>query len=170
MIYQVVAIFYFKKIYTQAPKILDKYFSAFFALIFLCSFVFYITSQFIVGHFSNFYEESIGDSKELFFMLSCQMVMWIATALNSNIIDREGIARINNIRIFILFMIGKLTLYINENVLTVEKLVFIIYTFFYLTVLIQYFSLYKKAILFKKSSIYVTLIYLFSIFYLHYVI
>lgn len=168
MIYQVIAIMYFKKIYTQPPRILDKYFSIFFVFIFAFSILFYFISPFVVSGFSTFFEETIINSKKLFFILSCQMVMWIATALNSNIIDREGVARVNNFRVLGLFIVGLIVLIIFRSTIVLEELVFVIYTFFYLTVLTQYYSLYKKNILFKKSSIYLSLIYVFSIFCLFY--
>jgi O-antigen/teichoic acid export membrane protein len=170
MIYQVVAILYFKKIYTQSPKILDKYFSIFFVFIFSLSFIFYFAAPYIVPQFSTFFKDTLVFSKELFFILSCQMVMWIATALNSNIIDREGVAKVNNYRVLVLLSIGLGVLMLCKNIMTLELLVLIIYTFFYFTVLTQYFSLYKKKIFFVKSGIYLTLMYLFSLFCLHYLI
>ncbi len=162
MIYQVVSIRYFKDLYTTAPKILDKYFSRFFIAIFLISIIVYIVSPYVVPYFSDYFAETIEESRVLFFIIFSQMTMWIATALNSSIIDREGMAKINNIYFLGIFLLGVLVLFIVKSYLTLVTLSFGIYTIFYITNLLQYLTLYKKKIIFKKASLTLTIIYAIS--------
>ena len=159
MIYQIVSIRYFKDLYTIDHKKLDKYFSLFFIFIFITSLVLYFISPYIVPIFSNFFKETILKSNTLYFIIFCQMTMWIATALNSNIIDREGLAKTNNKYFILLFILVVLVLLIFKNKITLNILSFGIYTVFFITNLVQYFTLYKKKILFKKASIVLITIY-----------
>ncbi len=156
VIHQVVSIIFFKKIYTFEPKILDKYFSLFFIGIYILSILFYFISPYVVVYFSNYYNETFKENTILYFILSSQMVMWIASALNSSIIDREGIAKKNNLRLLTLIIISLLILFLLKNYLTLPLLTFIHFTVFYIATMIQYFSLSKKNIYFKKATIALT--------------
>ena len=166
LIYQVVAIMYFTKIYASAPKILDRYFSYFFLLLLVLSFIVDLAIPYIAPHFSEFYLQTYETNNVLFKILIFQMLMWIATALNSNIIDREKLSRQNNVRLLILYFIGLVILFYSQKSLTVEKLAFILYSLFFLTALIQYFTLSFKGIKFVKSAIVISAIYVISIAYI----
>jgi O-antigen/teichoic acid export membrane protein len=162
LIHQVVSIMFFKKIYTFNPKILDRYFALFFVGIYAVSLVIYILAPFILPSFSDYFNETYLDNKLLFFILSSQMIMWIASALNSSIVDREGLAKKNNPRFLVLIIIGLAILYAIKDQLTLDLLAYIHFTVFYLATLIQYYSLYKKGIVFKKSFLVLTTTYIIS--------
>jgi hypothetical protein len=91
-----------------------------------------------------------------------QMVMWVASALNSNIVDRESLASKNNIK-FIVLIAGTLILFffVKER-LTLDLLIFIHFSIIFVACLLQYHSLLKKAIYFKRSFIVLLLTYLFT--------
>lgn len=162
VIHQITGIMFFKKIYTYNPKVLDKYFSLFFVGIYLVSIFIYFLVPFILPQFSNYYRETYQENKILFFILSAQMLMWIASALNSNIVDREGLAKKTNPLLLLLIGVGLLVIYMLKNQLTLSLLAFVHYSVFYVTVLVQYYNLYKKKIRFKKSIIVITITYLIS--------
>jgi len=160
IIHQIINIAYFRKIYTLNPMILDKYFSLFFIFISVLSIVVYFVSPYIVGYVSDFFNETYEDYRSIYFLLSAQMVMWIATALNSNIIDRENLAKKNNIFfIFLILSVLCLILFMQEN-LTFSGLVYIHYGSIYLACLIQVITLSRKQIFFKKSIAILTVIFI----------
>ncbi|WP_282042237.1 hypothetical protein [Winogradskyella flava] len=153
MIHQVVNIAFFKKIYTLDPVKLDNYFFLFFILISILSILIYIISPYIVLHLSSFFENTFESNKGVYFLLSAQMVMWIASALNSNIVDRENLARKNNPSFVVLIFLVVVCLYLLNNKLTFSNLVYIHFTTIYMACIIQYYTLSKKKIVFKKSAI-----------------
>lgn len=168
MIYQVVVIMFFKKIYTSKPVILDMYFTYFFIFLFVISIFLDFLAPYTVPYFSDFYETTYQENKNLFKILIFQMIMWISTGLVSNIIDREKLAKNNNFRLLVLLSVGIILLFYIGDTLSIEKLTFFIYCFFFMTALIQYYSLFKKNLLFKKSIITIILIYISSIIYIYY--
>jgi len=169
MIHQIANIVYFKKIYTLNPHILDNYFYLFFIFIFILSLSFYFIFPKIIIHFSDFFNLTFQNNKAVYFLLSSQMVLWIASALNSNIIDRENLAAKNNIRFIVLILLGIVTLFIFKDQLTFSRLVFIHFSSIFIACLIQYYSLFKKSIFFYKSLFSLILFYLLtSSFYFFY--
>lgn len=169
MIHQIANIVYFKKIYTLNPHILDNYFYLFFIFIFILSLSFYFIFPKIIIYFSDFFNLTFQNNKAVYFLLSSQMVLWIASALNSNIIDRENLAAKNNIRFIVLILLGIVTLFIFKDQLTFSRLVFIHFSSIFIACLIQYYSLFKKSIFFCKSLFSLILFYLLtSSFYFFY--
>jgi O-antigen/teichoic acid export membrane protein len=162
MIHQVISIRYFKDIYTLNPQKLDTYFSYFYIFIFSLSIVLYFIIPFIMPYFSDFFTETYSENKLVFLVLFCQMVMWIGSALNSNIVDREGLAKTNNWYFFGVFLISFFLFYILKNTLTLLSLTFIIYSIFFVTNLTQLLTLRTKKIIFKKSFFTLTFIYILS--------
>lgn len=162
MIYQVISIRYFKDIYTLNPKKLDAYFSYFYAFIFMLSLAIYFITPFIMPHVSAYFSETYDQNKEVFFIIFCQMTMWIATALHSNIVDREGMAKKNNIYFFILFVVTVLVLYLFRKDFNLLGLTFVIYTIFFITNLTQFITLFHKKIIFTRSVITLVMIYTLS--------
>ena len=162
MIYQVISIRYFKDIYTLNPKKLDAYFSYFYLFIFGLSVLLYFIAPYIMPYISEYFSETYNSNKEVFFIIFCQMTMWIATALNSNIVDREGMAKRNNIYFLFLFFLSVLIFYIFREKFTLLGLTFTIYTIFFITTVSQFLTLYKKSIVFKRSAITLMVIYALS--------
>lgn len=162
ILYQVIVIMYFKNIYTYNPKKLDTYFALFYIAIYLISITIFFISPYIVPYFSTYYSDTFLNYKLLYFILSTQMVMWIATALNSSIVDRENVVKKNNFRLIFLIIFGLLLLFYLKESLSLEILTFIHFTIFYLSAMIQYYSLYKKKIIFNKSIITLTILYIIS--------
>lgn len=162
MIYQVISIRFFKDIYTRNPKDLDKYFSLFYVFIFALSIILYVASPFIMVHVSDFFNDTYAANKDVYFVIFCQMTMWIATALNSNIIDREGLAKKNNVYLFLLFIVSIGVGYILRDRFDLLGLTFAIYSVFFIANIMQFLTLYKKKILFIRSAIALTVIYILS--------
>jgi len=162
MIHQIVNIAFFKKIYTFNPRILDKYYSLFFIGIFILSILVFLIAPYFVGHLSEFFRETYETNKVVYFLLSAQMVMWIASALNSNIIDRENLASKNNPRFLVLILIGFALIYYLKSSLDLALLTYIHFTIIFAAALIQYFSLSRKKIDFTKSLIVLCVIYLIT--------
>lgn len=165
MIYQIISITYFKKIYTLNPLILDKYYHLFFVFIYVLAIIIFFVAPYFVGYMSNFFNETYIENKSIYFLLSAQMVMWIASALNSSIIDRENLAPKNNIKFLGLLFIASVILYYLKDQLDLQTLVLMHFTVICLACLIQYYSLYQKKIKFKKSIISIVVIYLITICY-----
>ncbi len=168
MIYQVISIRYFKDLYTMDLKVLDLWFSRFFAFIFVISIAGYFISPYLVPYFSDYFLTTFEDNKILFLIIFSQMTMWIATALNSSIVDREGLAKICNRYFLILFIVFVGILFGLESLITLDIMSFIIYTIFFFTTLLQYLTLSKKKIFFKRSGIALTGIYLSSCIVLYF--
>lgn len=157
MIHQVVNIAFFKKIYTLNPRTLDFYFSYFFFGIFILSIICFLLAPKILGAFSTFFTNTYEENKELYFLLSSQMIMWIASALNSSIVDRENLAKSNNYRFSILIGIGICILYLLRSSLNLTLLVYVHYSIIFCACLVQFYSLYTKQIFFQKSLFVLTL-------------
>lgn len=165
MIHQVVNIAFFKKMYTFNTAVLDKYYFIFFIFIFTLSVLIFFVTPYIVGHFSNFFNETYALYKAIYFLLSAQMVVWIASALNSNIIDRENLTSKNNPKFLVLILCSLVVFYVLKDSMSLSLLVFIHFTVIFLACLIQYFSLSRKQIYFYKSVITISVIYLLSTSY-----
>ncbi len=165
MVYQMVNIIFFKKIYTVNPEVLDKYYSLFFVFIIVGAFLIFVISPYIMTGLSGFFKGTYEVYKPVYFLLSAQMVMWIATALNSNIIDRENLAKANNVRFFVLILLGIMAMIVFKNQLTLQLMVFIHYSIIFMACLIQYYSLNKKSIRFKKAAFVLSISYLFTTCY-----
>lgn len=165
MIHQIVNITFFKKMYTLNPKILDKYYSLFLSFLAILSILIFFISPYIVPIFSNYFDETYLNNKNLYFLLSLQMIMWIATALNSNIIDRENLAAKNNIKFLCLVIVSVIVFYLLKDKMSLTLLVYIHFTIIFVACLIQYFSLSRKQIYFFKSSMVLSCIFIVSTFY-----
>lgn len=165
MIHQVINITFFKKIYTLDPLILDKYYHLFFVFIYALSILIFFIAPYFVGYVSNYFNDTYLINKSVYFLLSAQMVMWIASALNSSIIDRESLAPKNNIKFLGLLLVASVGLYYLRNQLELQTLVLLHYTVISLACLIQYNSLYQKNIKFKKSIISIITMYVITISY-----
>ena len=79
------------------------------------------------------------------------MVFWIATALFSNIIDREKLANKNNKLFLFLLTVFLFVLWVIKSNLTIQIFTFVHMFVVFLATLIQIYSLTKKQIVFKKS-------------------
>lgn len=153
MIYQVISISFFKKIYTLEPKILDKYFAAFFiALYIISSFSFYLSHS-IAPFFSEYYSDTIIEYNSIYFILSAQVVFWISSALTSNIIDREELAKKISAVFFILIFLFGLALFLYKDVLTLQSYVLIHFIVIFLATIFQFIILFYKKIFFVKTMI-----------------
>ncbi len=168
MIHQVINITFFKKIYTLDPLILDKYYYLFFVFIYVLSIAIFFLAPSFVGYFSEFFSETYPINKGVYFLLSAQMVMWIASALNSSIVDRENLAPKNNIRFLGLVFVASVILYVLKGQLDLKMLVLLHYTVICTACLIQYYSLYLKNIKFKKSIVSIISFYVLTVSYYYF--
>jgi len=153
MIHQVVNIAFFKKMYTVDLGILDKYFAMFFTGIYLLSLLFFWVSPFILGDFSKYFVETFETNRMIYFIVSCQMVFWIASALNSNIVDRENAVSANNYRFLILIGVSFGILVLTKNLISFPMLAYFVYFVILISCFIQYYSLFKKGVFFYRSPL-----------------
>jgi len=163
MIYQVINIAFFKQMYLIDPKTLDKYFSMCFLVLYVISIIVFVCTPYFLPYFSEFFTSTIQTYKGTYFLLSTQMIFWIATALLSNIIDREKLASKNNPFFLVLLALFIGSLYVFKSILSLD-----IFTLIHLIVilcasLIQIYTLRKKKIYFKKSLLSLLFISLISI-------
>ena len=162
LIYQVISVRYFKDLYTKSTSKLDFYFSSFYLFIFTLSILLYFLSPYIMPYFSNYFKETYSENRVVFFILFCQMTMWISSALNSSIVDREGLAKVNNWYFLGLFILSVMVLYLNRDYLTLLSLSFILYSLFFIANITQFLTLRTKKIIFKKSFLSLTFVYITS--------
>ena len=162
LIYQVISVRYFKDLYTKSTSKLDFYFSSFYLFIFTLSILLYFLSLYIMPYFSNYFKETYSENRIVFFILFCQMTMWISSALNSSIVDREGLAKVNNWYFLGLFILSVMVLYLNRDYLTLLSLSFILYSLFFIANITQFLTLRTKKIIFKKSFLSLTFVYITS--------
>ena len=160
LLYQVVSIRFFKDLYTRNSEILDTYFFYFISLIFMLSIVVFFISPFIVPYFSTYFSDTYQANKLVFFVIFCQMTMWVASALHSSIVDREGLAKRNNIYFLLLFIVSTIFLILFKEEITLLKLSFIIYSIHYIANMTQILTLKKKNIFLKKSFYSLSIIYI----------
>jgi len=163
MIYQIINIAFFKQMYLIDPKTLDKYFSMCFLVLYAISIIVFVSTPYFVPYFSEFFASTIQTYKGVYFLLSTQMIFWIATALLSNIIDREKLASKNNPYFVILLIVFIASLYIFKSKLTLEIFTLIHLMVILCAALIQIYTLRKKKIYFKKSVLSLLIISLVSI-------
>lgn len=162
LIYQVISVRYFKDLYTKSASKLDFYFSSFYLFIFTLSLLIYFLAPYIIPYFSNYFKGTYSENRIVFFILFCQMTMWIASALNSSIVDREGLAKVNNWYFLGLFIFSALGLYLHRDYLTLSSLTFILYSLFFIANITQFLALRTKKIIFKKSLLSLTFVYITS--------
>lgn len=170
VIYQIINITFFKQMYELEPKKLDSYFSLSFLILYIVSITFFLVAPLVLPLFSSFYRSTIGENIAIHFLLSAQMTFWVATALLSNIIDRERLAGINNIYFMLLLAVFLILLYTTKIILDLE--LFVIFHLITITIatIIQIRTLTRKKIYFTKSAgILITLnIITFIMFYIFY--
>ncbi len=164
MIYQVINIAFFKKMYTVDPKNLDMYFALCFLILSVISVICFLCTPLFLAHFSAYFESTIKEYKPVYFLLSIQMIFWIATALLSNIIDREKLAFKNNPLFILLLITFIIILYFLKKGLQLETFTLIHMTVVFVASVIQIFTLTKKKIFFKKSLTALFLIMIISVF------
>lgn len=163
MIHQIVSIVFFKKIYTLNPKILDKYFALFFIGLYVVSNISFSLSYYVAPSFSSFFKDTINEYGNVYFILSAQVLFWISSALTSNIIDREELAKKINPWFFGLIVVFLIIFHIAKSYLTLEIYTLLHFLMIYLATLMQYLVLNRKKIFFKKSIIVLTFIFFFTI-------
>ncbi|HIP49378.1 MAG TPA: hypothetical protein EYG92_10505 [Lutibacter sp.] len=153
MIHSIISILFFKKIYTLDPKVLDKYYAMFLAFIFTTSLVVFWVAPYILPDIFDFFKDTYQPNKWIFFILSTQMVLWIATALLSNIITRENLLKKNNILLVVISTLGVLYLFIMRKQLSIFSLSIFHYIIFMAAALAQIRSLYVNKIYFSRTLV-----------------
>ena len=161
VIYQIINIVFFRQMYELEPKKLDFYFSISFIGLYIISIIAFLVSPLILPFFSEFYKTTIQENISIHFLLSAQMIFWIATALLSNIIDREKLAGKNNI-LFVVLLVARIgMLFLTQSYLDLELFVILHLIAITLAAMIQTITLARKKIFFKKS---VAVLFLLNIF------
>lgn len=164
MIHQVINIAFFKKMYLLDPKILDKYFSICFFILYIISVSVFLTTPLILPKFSVFFSTTFENYRITYFLLSTQMIFWIATALLSNIIDREKLAPKNNPLFLFLFLFFIICLFVFKQLLTLQLFTLIHLIVILCAAMIQIYTLNNKKILFRKSLWTLIFIFMLSMF------
>lgn len=165
MIHQIINIVFFKKIYTLDPRVLDKYFNVFFIIIFVLTLCSFFLAPLVLNRFSGYFIQTYSSNRAVYFLLSVQMVMWIGTALNSNVINRENLASRNNKSLGFLLVASILVLFLLKERLTLPLLTLVHFSVIFFTCICQFLNLYQKGIYFKKSIVTLSSIYLLSLGY-----
>ncbi|PCE66549.1 MATE family efflux transporter [Sediminicola luteus] len=162
MIHQVVNILFFRQIYSFELAKLDKLLAWFYGGVYLLSLLFYFLSTDLIGQFSGFFRTNIDQNKTLYLILSCQMVMWIATAMNSNVIDRENLAKKNNRKLFLAVFVFGLVLLFGGQQLSLNMLCFVIFVLIFVSAYLQLNTLKQNSIIFRSSKIVLSSCFIFS--------
>ncbi len=102
LLYQIVNIAFFKKIYTSKPKELDRWFQGFLFYIALIGLAFFVMIPIVVLPFVEIVQATWQTHHNLYGVLTFQMFFWIALALYENIIYREDLSRHCNVALFVL--------------------------------------------------------------------
>ena len=97
LLYQIVNIAFFKKIYTSNPRQLDRWFKGFLLYISLFSLAFFILVPIVILPFVKIIQTTWQTHQSLYGVLTFQIFFWIALALYENIIYRENLSRSCNV-------------------------------------------------------------------------
>ncbi|MDB4727956.1 hypothetical protein OAF63_04120 [Saprospiraceae bacterium] len=121
LIHQIINIVFFKKMYQSKAQILDKYFALFLKILVIGGLFIWQIIPWVFMDLLTLLQDSYSTYHRLFFILTFQMIFWIALALNENIIYREGLAGKMNKGFLIItsLMIISLWLLHSLNILTV---------------------------------------------------
>ncbi|RMG84292.1 MAG: hypothetical protein D6714_08245 [Bacteroidetes bacterium] len=92
MLHQIVNIVFFKKMYQSDGRTLDRYFAMFLLLLVGGGLLLWAVIPAIFRDYLQLLASSFHTYKGLYFILTFQMICWIALALNENIIYREGLS------------------------------------------------------------------------------
>ncbi|MFT4761665.1 MAG: O-antigen/teichoic acid export membrane protein [Paraglaciecola sp.] len=130
IIHQIINIIFFKKMYQSDARILDRYFALFLNVLVIGGLVAWQIIPFIFNGILSLLEDSYATYNPLYFILTFQMIFWIALALNENIIYREGLSKKMN-KGFLFIILGMLislwalhsTGYLNVFWLTIVNMV-----------------------------------------------
>ncbi len=150
VVFQMMYILYFKKIYTKNIKDLDKLFAVFLSFILIYSITSLYALPIILSDFSNFFKETYPENRKVFFMLTFFTFFWTSYNLFSNIIVRESLAKNYNYYLFVVLAIFSIVLLlipgINVELFTIIQL--------YIGVIIaitQQILLFRKGYVFKST-------------------
>jgi hypothetical protein len=132
--------------------------------LYVISIIVSVSTPYFLPYFSEFFTSTIQTYKGVYFLLSTQMIFWIATALLSNIIDREKLASKNNPFFLTLLALFIGSLFVFKSILSLD-----VFTLIHLIVvlcasLIQIYTLSIKKIYFKKSLTALFFIMIISVF------
>lgn len=152
MLHQSLNIFYFKKIYTYDPRVLDKYFALFLGVIGAISITcFLLVPPLLSSHFILL-KQNYAAYADMYWAFSILMVFWVATALLENIIYRENLSMIYFRWQVVALVSGVITVAIlwKLKMLPFNYIAFLHNIFFFLLVEAQCYSLKRQQIYFTK--------------------
>lgn len=147
IIYQIVNVLFFKKIYTFQLPLLDKYFSVFLFGILFIGFFFYFTIHFFGQEIFSLLNWEVKEENKLIHLLFVfQMVFWISLALNENIIYRENLAKNVSIRLLFLVVLMFLCFAILDYILilSLQDIIFIHISFMFIALEVQFYVIRQK--------------------------
>ncbi|MEZ5041037.1 MAG: oligosaccharide flippase family protein [Saprospiraceae bacterium] len=155
MIHQVVNIVFFKKMYESSPAMLDKCFVVFLLFILLVGSILLFAVPLIFNGQLNLLDQTWRAYRELYVLLSFQMVFWICLALNENILYREQLSvKMNRWFLALLgLMTASIWLMARMDQLNVFNLTLINAICLALACEIQFMLLRKKQLPFTKTRI-----------------
>lgn len=156
MLHQAINIFFFKKIYTSDPRILDKYLSWFFIIIMLLGLMVWEIVPFIFQPFFKLLRSYSIYDKQLFLILSFQVYFWIVMATFENIIYREDLSSKMNVYFFFILMLflGLPFIFKYYFTLNILGICFINMLCLFICTEVQFYCLKIRGIYFKKSHIF----------------
>ena len=165
VVYQVVNVLYFKRIYTYPFHLIDKYFSLFFVAVLAIGLFFYfilhLFEQEIFSFFSWEKQKEEHDFIRLLFVF--QMVFWIGLALNENIIYRENLAKYAS-RILSLLVVAMILFFAvlkHFSEIDLLLLIFLHISFMFVALEVQFYILRRRLKeSFKSSRLVIIILYL----------
>ncbi len=101
ILYQIINIVFFKKIYTASSEKLDDVFFVFLFLITLISLLFIPLVPYVFIPFVELINDTWESNSNLYILLSFQMIYWIGLALFENVIHRENLSKKCNKGLFV---------------------------------------------------------------------
>ena len=154
VMYQFLAVAFFKTLYTLDSTMMDKYYSSIMLLIALGCGICY----FLLPYISNFLNTSLTmDNTPLYIILCFQMPIWVGFALCESIIGRENVVNKFNLGVGILVVIFPLVLLCIKPILNLELYCFLNSILFFIAFSIQLYLLFQKEIILKRTMLINTL-------------
>lgn len=154
MLHQIINIVFFKKMYQSDARTLDRYFALFLNILVIGGLIAWQIIPLVFNEMLSLLQESYSTYRSLYFILTFQMIFWIALSLNENIIYREALSSKMNKGFGILVLMMLVTLWILHSIglLNIFWLTIINMTAIFLATEFQFFLLNQKDINLHKMK------------------
>jgi O-antigen/teichoic acid export membrane protein len=154
MLHQIINIVFFKKMYQSDTRTLDRYFALFLNILVIGGLIAWQIIPLVFDEMLSLLQESYSTYRSLYFILTFQMIFWIALSLNENIIYREALSSKMNKGFGVLVLMMLVTLWILHSIglLNIFWLTIINMIAIFLATEFQFFLLNQKDINLHKMK------------------